>query len=122
MPTALLAGAALALTTLTAPGAQAGEIDAAACSWTVSTPGKSGSYVRSTATTAGCSGSSRWHAVLQWRNFLGGWTNLDEASWSGNTSVSLTYVCTPGETETYRGIIDRSDGQSKISLTRTITC
>jgi hypothetical protein len=112
-----------AVVAATSPGsAQAVEAGVLACTWNVDKPSLAGGAVGSFAHTVGCSSDSFWHAVLQWRGSLGIWVNKDETSWNGNDSRALLFRCNSGETESYRAIIDREDGQSKTSLVSRLKC
>ncbi|SDM76988.1 hypothetical protein [Allokutzneria albata] len=96
---------------------------AAACKLTAGTPFHHSGNIKANVSTSGCSTAITYTAKLQWRNLTGvAWTNLDSGTWRGNESQTLLFDCKAGEKETYRAIVDGSNGTSEYSAEKTFTC
>ncbi|WP_086823166.1 hypothetical protein [Allokutzneria sp. NRRL B-24872] len=102
-----------------APGAA----DAAACKLSAGAPFHNSGNIKANVSTSGCSTAVSFTAKLQWKNMSGvAWTNLDSGTWRGSASQTLLFDCKAGERETYRVVIDGTDGSYKPSGTATHTC
>lgn len=89
----------------------------AACSWTVSTPVKSGGKAVTTGTASGCSTSSGWETQLYVWNGAS-WQLLNYVTFSGNTSRSVSHTCSGTGSHTFKGAIyNAATGASKTSTT-----
>ncbi|NBE84210.1 hypothetical protein [Micromonospora rubida] len=116
-------GAVVATACALGAGASTAFVQAAqaACSWTISTPVKSGGKAVTTGTTAGCGASSGWETQLYVWNGAS-WQLLNYVSFSGNTSRSTSHTCSGTGSQTFKGAIyNAATGASKTSTT-TLAC